>query len=283
MKASIIIPTYNRAPVLQKVLEALTRQTRGLIDQIYVCDDGSHDDTAELVAGYRDKLPLSYLFQHDLGFRAGAARNMGIRRAATDILIFIDDDCVPLPGWLEQHLAFHAETPRAVGLGRISRIPLDKQVPSDASPDALPSPETLPDDERLDLNIDGAAEHPAPWLLLWSCHFSVNRAELQFQFDEQFQGWGLEDNDLGLQLQNQGAQFRYLDQAIVVHHDEARPRSPFLQERIGLEPDYSSYLRNTALLLDKYRDDAELAPWITRLLSAAASRPNDGSWIGQLV
>lgn len=278
-RASIIVPTYNRSAALRNTLEAIALQPAELIEQVFICDDGSSDDTAAVAAHFARCLPLTYLFQEDLGFRAGAARNLGIEHAQTDLLVFFDDDCIPLRGCIEQHVALHARTARAIGIGRIAHVPGVTHAHLAAQTDLA----QLPADERAPLAIEHIATHPAPWLLMWSCHFSVNRAELALCFDERLQGWGAEDNDVGLQLQHQGARFHYLEQAVVMHQDEARPRSPFLQEQLGLQPDYSSFLRNAALLLDKYAHDPDAAAWLCRLVRWAAARPNDGEWITQLV
>jgi glycosyltransferase involved in cell wall biosynthesis len=278
-RLSVIIPTYNRSYLLRLVLTALERQPREHLDQVLVCDDGSSDDTAAVAAEFRQRLPLTYLFQEDLGFRAGAARNLGMARAQTDVLLFLDDDCIVLPGCLERHLQLHATRPRAVGIGRIGRIPADTAL----SLDALPDPREMEPDERTPLHIDSLDNHGAPWGLLWTCHCSVNMAGMSARFDERLQGWGVEDTDLGLQLHRQGAQFCYLADAIIVHQNEARPRSPLLQERLGMRPDYSTFMRNAALLLEKYAHDPQVAQHMGMLLSAGAPRPNDGEWITQLV
>ena len=272
-QASIIIPTYNRAEQLTCVLEALTQQPPSLLDAIFVCDDGSSDHTCAQVASFTQRLPLHYLYQPDLGFRAGAARNLGIAAARTDLLIFIDDDCAPTSGWLEAHVNFHQQNPRSVAIGRIARLAANQPT----------TPHALPPDERIRYWVDQLHNHPHPWLLLWSCHFSYNRAALQASFDERFNGWGIEDNDFGYQLFKQGARFHFLEQAIVLHQDEAVPRSPILRHRLGQATDYSSFLHNATRMLNKYPNEPGVSQVIRDLICAAATCPNDGSWIAELV
>jgi glycosyltransferase involved in cell wall biosynthesis len=94
---TVIIPTYNRAPLLALALEALTRQRRQG-DEIIVVDNGSTDDTQAVVEGFKGRLPIQCFVETTRG--AGAARNLGIRHATGEILAFTDDDCIPDPDWL---------------------------------------------------------------------------------------------------------------------------------------------------------------------------------------
>ena len=77
MKATVVIPTYNRAPRLRGLLECLAHQEGDHLARVVVCDDGSSDETAAVVESFMERLPLVYAFQEDLGFRAGQARNLG--------------------------------------------------------------------------------------------------------------------------------------------------------------------------------------------------------------
>jgi glycosyltransferase involved in cell wall biosynthesis len=94
---SIIIPTFNSAKVLQKCLESLINQTiDGETYEVIVVDDGSTDETKEVVARY----PVKYIYQQNRG--PAAARNNGVRQAAGEIVLFTDADCEPQPNWIEE-------------------------------------------------------------------------------------------------------------------------------------------------------------------------------------
>lgn len=95
MSVSVIIPTFNGAPRLGHCLDALLPQTVGIDAEILVVDDGSTDDTREVVARYSSVRLLS---QKNGG--PAAARNRGALEAKGTIILFTDDDCVPTPGWL---------------------------------------------------------------------------------------------------------------------------------------------------------------------------------------
>lgn len=87
MKVSIIIPSFNEEKVISECLESLKNQTFKDIETIII-DDGSTDQTAEVVKKYQVKL----LKQNHLG--PAVARNLGARYATGEILVFVDADMV---------------------------------------------------------------------------------------------------------------------------------------------------------------------------------------------
>jgi GT2 family glycosyltransferase len=96
---SIIIPTFNGATRIGSCLDALLRQTAGDDAEIIVVNDGSTDNTAEVVESYSG---VRLITQVNAG--PAAARNRGASEARGTIILFTDDDCVPMPGWLEAML-----------------------------------------------------------------------------------------------------------------------------------------------------------------------------------
>jgi len=92
---SIIIPTFNGASRIGNCLDALLKQTAGLDTEILVVNDGSTDNTVEIVGRYPSVRLTS---QSNAG--PAAARNRGALEARGPIILFTDDDCVPMPDWL---------------------------------------------------------------------------------------------------------------------------------------------------------------------------------------
>lgn len=97
MKFSIIIPTYNRAAFLPKAIESVLNQTYTDWELIIV-DDGSTDNTREVVSQYNDER-ITYIYQQNA--ERSAARNNGINHAKGDYVCFLDSDNVMLPNRLQ--------------------------------------------------------------------------------------------------------------------------------------------------------------------------------------
>lgn len=97
--ASIIIPTFNGALRIGNCLDALLLQTERRDVEILVVNDGSTDNTVEVVARYSRVRLIS---QPNTG--PAAARNRGATESRGTIILFTDDDCVPMQGWLDAML-----------------------------------------------------------------------------------------------------------------------------------------------------------------------------------
>ena len=104
---SIVIPTFNRRASLERVLNALRRQTLPLDRfEVVVVSDGSSDGTVEFLQGPQASpaLNLRPLIQANQG--VATARNNGYRAAQADLVLFLDDDVIPAPQLVAEHLAF---------------------------------------------------------------------------------------------------------------------------------------------------------------------------------
>lgn len=104
---SIVIPTYNRKPILEKCLRALQVQKLSAASasgyEVVVVDDGSTDGTWEFLAECKDEFPHLRSFQQQHQGPA-AARNLGIKQAQGDIIVFIDSDLVVTENFLQAHV-----------------------------------------------------------------------------------------------------------------------------------------------------------------------------------
>lgn len=116
MRASVIISTYNGANKIACVLNAVLAQLPSEVDVI-VSDDGSSDNTGEIVGRFQKQNPsVKYLFNPNGG--RSAVRNRGAAKATGDVLIFYDDDMEPLEGSVLRHIQFH-ETQRGLCVGNL--------------------------------------------------------------------------------------------------------------------------------------------------------------------
>lgn len=110
MPLSVIICTYNRADFLKQALASLNAQTLSKDRfEIVVIDDGSTDNTRDVIEPFIPDLPIKYFYQKNAGL--ASARNHGIFAARGEILLFLDDDDIATPSLLEQHLKTHQEYP----------------------------------------------------------------------------------------------------------------------------------------------------------------------------
>lgn len=93
---SVIITTYNRVDKLEDAIESLLAQTYKNI-QIIVADDGSTDDTKQLVSNYPT---VEYHYKENGGQASG--RNLGFRHAKGELIATLDSDDVWYPNFLEK-------------------------------------------------------------------------------------------------------------------------------------------------------------------------------------
>ena len=113
---SVVIPTYNDRKALELTLTAFQCQTYPSERyEVIVIDDGSTDDTEELVSSFEKPYPLRYFKQPNAG--RGKARNAGIEMANGDILIFNDADGLPVPDFITQHVKSHQSNDATVVIG----------------------------------------------------------------------------------------------------------------------------------------------------------------------
>jgi GT2 family glycosyltransferase len=103
---SVVIPTYNRLPRLQRVLGALDAQTCAPEKfEVVVVSDGSTDGTHEYLAGATHPYAFRYCTQENAG--PASARNLGVQMAVAPLVLFIDDDVVATASLIDEHLASH--------------------------------------------------------------------------------------------------------------------------------------------------------------------------------
>jgi glycosyltransferase involved in cell wall biosynthesis len=105
MFLSVVIPTYNRLPILRQCLRALeSQQLDEPIEgyEVVLVDDGSTDDTVAWLRAEAASLPHVRLIQQEHGGPA-EGRNRGVAEARGDVIVFIDSDLVVTSGFLLNH------------------------------------------------------------------------------------------------------------------------------------------------------------------------------------
>ena len=106
---SVVIPTFNRAWCLREAVDSVLSQEVGDFELIVV-DDGSTDDTPQLLEGYGDAIRV--LRRENRG--VSAARNAGIAAARGELIAFLDSDDIWLPGKLRRQVEFFTSHPEAL-------------------------------------------------------------------------------------------------------------------------------------------------------------------------
>lgn len=108
---SVVVPTYNRAYCLPRTLDSVLAQTYGDLE-ILLVDDGSRDETAELVRTRYGREPrVKYIYQDNQG--VSGARNRGLAEARGEFIALLDSDDVWKPWKLEAQIACLNYLPQA--------------------------------------------------------------------------------------------------------------------------------------------------------------------------
>ncbi|MBD2547224.1 glycosyltransferase family 2 protein [Planktothricoides raciborskii] len=203
---SIIIPTYNRLPILQKCLKALEQQTIPPNSQIsdyeiIVIDDGSTDNTLEWLRSHSGQLPhLRCLEQSHLG--PAAARNLGIQSAIGDTIIFIDSDLVVTENFLSAHAAALKKAEKKFGHSRIFTYGAVINTCNFENPTSEPYKIT---DFSAAYFATGNVAIAKKWL------------EQAGLFDPAFSLYGWEDLELGVRLKKLGLKLIKCPEAVGYH------------------------------------------------------------------
>jgi len=140
---SVIIPTYNRVALLPEAIDSVFAQTYRDIELIVV-DDGSTDDTRDLLAGYGNRLQA--LFLPHAGYPPPAL-NAGIRAAHGEFIAFLDSDDRWLPDKLDRQMALLDGAPQCgFAYGNVAFLYPDGSIsPAVIPPKQLPSGRILRD------------------------------------------------------------------------------------------------------------------------------------------
>ncbi|WP_424186352.1 glycosyltransferase family 2 protein [Actinokineospora sp. G85] len=212
---SVVIVHFEQHAQLDRTCRALAAQT-SLPLEVIVADDGSSHPPNPSAGG----VPVRVVAQRDLGFRAAAARNLGAARATGEVLVFLDADTTPEPGFLAAITRTVARCPDALAVGRREHGDFT-DVPLDADPRTarrLPPPEWLEREYARSqdlLHADGRSFRFVISAVL-ACRASLFH-ELG-GFDERFVEYGGEDWDLAYRAWNRGAVL-VRERAAVAWHD----------------------------------------------------------------
>jgi GT2 family glycosyltransferase len=271
--ASVVVPTRNRARLLELTLETLSAQ-EGASFEVVVVDHGSSDTTASVCARYARRLPLETVSLPFRGTSISEPKNAGLEAAAAPLTIFVDSGILCPRGFVAAHVAAHADGAARLAWGRIHAF----EEEDDA---AELWGELRLDDVSVALVPPGLRdERPArleecaavPWLLAWGCNMSAGTDLLRGLggFDPVFVGWGWDDLELAFRLELAGASVDPAPGADAVHYPH--PRTPVAERwRTATENWLRAYDRHRHPALELwptcwYWDYAPLLAELTRRL-----------------
>lgn len=224
MLISVIVTTYNRPDALSAVLRALLDQTDANFE-VVIADDGSAAPTRAAIATFRNQphapglKRLVHAWQPDDGFRASAARNLGVFASQGEYLVFLDGDCLPRPDFIARHRLLAEPGFMVSGSRVLLSESFTKQVlANDAQPPVHQRGLGYWLAQRLAGNTNkvvpllhfpntGLRHYRAvKWNRIKSCNLAVWRNDYVAVdgFDESFVGWGHEDADVVLRLARHG-------------------------------------------------------------------------------
>ena len=232
MLTELVISTYQKPQYLKLALSALAQQTR-LPDSVCIADDGSDDRTSAVIEGFRRDfalIPLRHVWHPDLGFRKTRILNDSVRSSTADYLIFIDDDCLMHPRFVERHLRLAAPgrfvTGSVVRLGREfsrSLLAADHMVWTAHGRPLGWAPARLSDWLKampLPPGVMGVLDALSPIRKSWAGgNSSTLRANILAVngFDEAM-AYGGEDKEFGVRLGNAGIRGRTLRYSAPLYH-----------------------------------------------------------------
>jgi hypothetical protein len=205
MYISVVIPTYNRLPILQKCLGALETQVftdNKITDyEVVVVDDGSSDRTLVWLAENRANLPHVKVIEQDHQ-GAAAARNLGVVNAVGDTIVFIDSDLVVTETFLQCHADALVAGKQALKSDRLFTYGAVINTNNFAEPTSEPYKIT-----------DFSAAYFATGNVAISRHW----LEAAGLFDTGFQLYGWEDLELGVRLKKLDLKLVKCPQAVGYH------------------------------------------------------------------
>ncbi len=207
---SVIIPTYNRVARLRRVLEALATQSYSSERfEVVVVSDGSTDGTEAYCRQAQTPFHLTFIQQANAG--PAAARNRGLTAARGAIVLFLDDDVVPVPDLIAAHMRLHGERSRRVVLGTML-----------TPPDARLSPWVAWEQAMLEKQYRAMTSGvwPATARQFYTGNTSLSRDLVTTAggFDERFRR--AEDIELAYRLDKLGVEFVFAPQAVGYHYAE---------------------------------------------------------------
>ncbi|KYC40497.1 family 2 glycosyl transferase [Scytonema hofmannii PCC 7110] len=228
---SVVIPTYNRKPILEKCLRAMETQklTNGNLEtrcgtcvdgyEIVLVDDGSTDGTLEWLETHKSEFPHVRTFSQDHKGPA-TARNLGVEKALGDTIVFIDSDLVVTENFLQAHADALAQGKEKLGCGK----PGTACAKGDAAKQPLRERIFTYGSVINTCNFDNPTSEPYKITDFSAAFFATGNVAIAKHwleeaglFDISFQLYGWEDLELGVRLKKLGLKLIKCPDAVGFH------------------------------------------------------------------
>lgn len=253
---SLLLSTYQKPWHLQRVLTSIAMQER-VADrmEVIVTDDGSSDETADLVVRFAQSVsfPVRFTTHEHAGFQLARCRNEGVAASKAPYLLFLDGDCLLPPDHVWQHLK-HRRAGEVMGgycvrLNRETTERIDEEsVRSQTYLQWIPPRDlralTIRDWKSRFYRLLRHSQKPK----LAGGNIGIWRSdyELVNGYDENFQGWGGEDDDLRRRLRRVGVQIGSILRWTRTYH-LWHPAEPSAPSKASQGANYQYFLRRGAL------------------------------------
>ena len=223
-RVSVVIPYYNAPGELDVVLKALEFQTYpGELLEIIIAAD--HPDETLNESGLPPGVRV-FRQPHD-GFGAGRARNMGAKRATGDILVFIDGDIVPAPGFVAAHARWHHQASNLVTIGDrgfVGRDAIRPELLPQALHDLVDGSSDIPVERShhrnlIDLTGGFTSGGDTIYQGVIGHNFGIRRSAFLDLggYREDARHWGFEDTELGFRAYARGMVIVFAEDAHTWH------------------------------------------------------------------
>lgn len=211
---SVIIPTYNRCDTLSRTLTALCETQVGMLPswEVIVVDDGSTDDTLGLLNKLSDRY-VQLLFLTQPNQKQGAARNTAMKIAQGELFVFLGDDIIPEPMFLNTHWRRYVTSGRSQTYAAIGRTCWHPEI------EITPFRNWINEwGLQFGFQLISDAEC-VPFNFFYTSNLAFARAlyDKFGGFDESFREYGWEDIELGYRYEKNGMVLRYEPGAIASH------------------------------------------------------------------
>jgi glycosyltransferase involved in cell wall biosynthesis len=230
VSVSVIIPTFNRLSLLYPTIVCLLNQRcdeKNISFEIIIIDSGS--DETETVIQHLDAQKPGFLVYRkiDTSRNRSFLRNAGAKLSSGEILIFLDNDMLVPPDFIQTHYRAHSEKENLVVLGKRksltefnpNKMGIDLLVSDFSLLESMPYYYDVRDPLLADKNVS-VGDSPCPWRFLYSHNFSLRKTlfDRTNHFNVDFgEHWGYEDVELGFQLFMVGAIFS-MENTLSVYH-----------------------------------------------------------------